>query len=142
MAFDDEDSLRELFSAFGPIAVRRMFSGKGVYSDGVHFALSIGGTVYLRADEEIVPMFQAEGSKPFTYTAKGREIVVNYWSVSERCYDEPEELVPFARAALNAAKWIAAKKAKPRKPAAPKSKRPVRVRAAKKQTAKRKTKRS
>ena len=35
----DADFIRDLFSEFGPVDVRRMFSGAGVYADGVIFAL-------------------------------------------------------------------------------------------------------
>ena len=37
----DAEFLRELFAEFGPITVRRMFSGAGVYADGVIIALVI-----------------------------------------------------------------------------------------------------
>jgi TfoX/Sxy family transcriptional regulator of competence genes len=31
----EDDDLRDLFAAFGPIGIRRMFGGKGLYADGV-----------------------------------------------------------------------------------------------------------
>jgi DNA transformation protein and related proteins len=41
------DDVRDLFSAFGPVDVRRMFSGAGLFADGVMFALMVRGVIYL-----------------------------------------------------------------------------------------------
>jgi len=35
----DRDFLLDLFAAFGPVTLRRMFSGYGVSRDGINFAL-------------------------------------------------------------------------------------------------------
>ena len=37
--------------------------------------------------------FEAEGLAPFTYDGKGRTIVLPYWRVPERLFDEPDEMV-------------------------------------------------
>ena len=51
----DRDFLIELFSGFGPVTLRRMFSGYGISVDGVNFALALRSGVYLRADETNIP---------------------------------------------------------------------------------------
>ena len=33
----DAEGLKELFAPFGPVAVKRMFGGHGVYADGLVF---------------------------------------------------------------------------------------------------------
>jgi len=38
--------LRDLLSGLGPIRIRRMFRGAGVYCGGVMFALVSDGTLY------------------------------------------------------------------------------------------------
>jgi hypothetical protein len=63
----DRDFLAELFSGFRPVTLRRMFSGFGISADGTNFALALRAGLYFRADEETIPQFQAEGSKPFQY---------------------------------------------------------------------------
>ena len=45
-----------------------MFSGAGLYCDGVMFALMVRGTIYLKADATSIADFEREGSGPFTYT--------------------------------------------------------------------------
>jgi DNA transformation protein len=125
----DRDFLIDLFSDFGPVTIRRMFSGYGISADGTNFALALRGGLYLRADGETIPRFEAEGSKPFQYQTRSKTVTVaSYWQLPERLYDDPEELTVWARAALAAAQRAALKK------------RPKGAKKAKKKTAKRKRK--
>jgi DNA transformation protein and related proteins len=110
VALDDPAEIRELFSAFGPVSVRRMFGGAGLYAEDVMFALQLGGEIFLKADEETIPVLQAEGSEPFVYRAKGRRVVMSFWRLPDRLLDDPEDLANFARAALKVAHRAAAKK--------------------------------
>src|SRR5580692_5471057 len=115
----DRDFLIDLFSDFGPVTIRRMFSGFGISADGTNFAMALRSGLYLRADEQTIPRFEAEGSKPFQYrTRAGTVTVGSYWQLPERLFDDPEELSDWARAALAAAQRAAMKKRpKPRKAA-------------------------
>jgi DNA transformation protein len=115
VSLDDPERLKELFSAFGPISIRRMFSGAGIYAEGTMFALVADGDLYLKADEETVPAFRAAGAGPFAYSAKGRQVVLSYWRLPDRLLDEPEELAEWARAALRAAQRAAANRPPRRK---------------------------
>ena len=112
----DCDFILELFFEFGPVTLRRMFSGYGVTADGVNFAMALGGGLIFRADELTVAKYEAEGSKPFQYDTKTKTVVVkSYWHVPERLYDDPEELAIWARDAVAAAQRAATKKPKKRK---------------------------
>ena len=107
----DRDFLLDLFSDFGPVTLRRMFSGFGISADGTNFALALRAGLYFRADEETIPQFEAEGSKPFSYQTRARTVTVgSYWQLPARLFDEPEELTQWARAALAAAQRSALKK--------------------------------
>ena len=100
----DPDFLTELFSGFGPVAVRRMFSGSGVFADGLMIALVVDGVIYLKADASLVPLFEREGQTPFSYkTRDGKRTLNSYWRMPERLYDEPGELAQWARHSLQAA---------------------------------------
>ena len=114
----DRDFLIDLFSDFGPVTIRRMFSGFGISADGTNFALALRGGLYLRADEHSIPRFEAEGAKPFQYQTRAKTVTVaSYWQLPERLYDDPEELTGWARAALAAAQRAALRK-RPKKPKA------------------------
>src|SRR5215218_4131765 len=107
----DRDFLIDLFSDFGPVTIRRMFSGFGISADGTNFALALRGGLYLRADEQTIARFEAEGSKPFQYQTKAKTVTVgSYWHLPMRLYDDPEELTDWAKAALVAAQRAALRK--------------------------------
>ena len=83
----DRDFLIDLFADFGPVTIRRMFSGFGISADGTNFALALRGGLYFRADEQTIPQFEAEGSKPFQYQTRAKTVTVNsYWQLPERLY--------------------------------------------------------
>ena len=137
----DRDFLIDLFADFGPVAIRRMFSGFGISADGINFGLALRGGLYLRADEQTIPRFETEGSKPFQYQQKksGKVVTVNsYWELPARLFDDSEELAAWARSALAAAQRAAlskrprtAKKHAPKKAKAPAKKAVTRARTAK-----------
>jgi DNA transformation protein len=147
----DRDFLNDLFADFGPVTIRRMFSGYGISVDGVNFALALRAGLYFRADEQNIPQFEAEGSGPFQYQQRktAKTVTVNsYWQLPARLFDDSEDLAIWARAALSAAQRAAltkrprvrkAAKAAPKRAAAGKKpvvkKKPV---AKKKKTSKKK----
>src|SRR3954470_22564327 len=97
----DRDFLVDLFSHFGPVTIRRMFSGHGISTDGITFALSLRSGLYFRADAETVRRFEAEGSQPFQYQTRSKTVTVaSYWQLPARLFDDPEELGEWARGAL------------------------------------------
>jgi len=107
----DAEFLRELFAEFGPITVRRMFSGAGVYADGVIIALVIRDVLYLKADAATSARFAAEGCGPFEYQRKGgKPTALPYWRIPDRLYDDPTELADWARAAHAVSRASAAAK--------------------------------
>ena len=115
----DREFLIDLFADFGPVTIRRMFSGYGISADGTNFALSLRAGLYFRADEETIPRFEAEGSKPFQYQTSTRSVTVNsYWQLPARLFDDSEELAQWARAALAAAQRAALRKRPKRRKAA------------------------
>ena len=107
----DRDFLVDLFSDFGAITIRPMFSGFGISVDGINFALALRAGLYFRADEQTIPQFEAEGSRPFQYQTSARTVTVgSYWQLPARLFDDTEELSVWARAALAAAQRANLKK--------------------------------
>src|SRR6478752_9546673 len=129
----DRDFLTDLFADFGPVTIRKMFSGFGISADGVNFAMSLRAGLYFRADEQTIPQFEAEGSQPFQYQTRAKTVTVNsYWQLPARLFDDSEELAGWARAALAAAQRAALR----RRPRTRKSKAPEKRTAAKKPASK------
>jgi DNA transformation protein len=104
----DAEHLRELFAAFAPVTVRRMFGGAGIYAGQTMFAIAVDGVIYLKADEQTIPAFKREGLEPFTYEGKTRRVAMSYWRMPDRLYDESEELAQWSKEALAAARRAAA----------------------------------
>src|SRR5580700_3307133 len=105
------DFLHEQFAPLGGITLRRMFGKTGVFCDGVMFGMVTENTLYFRVDEQNRATFrEAESFPPLNYEKKGCTIDLSFWRVPERLFDEPDELVTWARVALAAARRVAAKR--------------------------------
>ncbi|WGD48785.1 TfoX/Sxy family protein [Bradyrhizobium sp. CB1650] len=116
----DREFLTDLFADFGPVTIRKMFSGYGISADGTNFALALRAGLFFRADEQTIPSYEAEGSGPFQYQTRAKTVTVSsYWQLPARLFDDSEELAEWAKAAL-----AAAQRAKVKKP--PKAKKAVR----------------
>ena len=121
----DPEFIRDLFAQFGPITVRRMFSGAGVFRDGMMFGLISRDVIYLKADDVNVADFEREGCTPLTYTrgkssGRPRQHALPYWRLPERLYDDPDEFAEWARRAFAAAERKRLKTGKPKRAVAPK----------------------
>jgi DNA transformation protein len=97
------DFIKEQLSGFGPVTVRRMFGGAGIFRDGLMFALIADEVLYLKADATSRGDFEALSLPPFTYGAKGKRTVMSYWRAPEACLDDPDEMTEWARKAHAAA---------------------------------------
>lgn len=139
----------ELLGSVGPCTARRMFGGFGISTEGLTIALLVdlghGDTLWLKADAQARPLFEAAGCAAFVYEAKGRPVRVNYYSAPEDAMESPQLMAQWARLSLQCAlkaraaksprarpaiKSITKRGAKPSKAAAgsnasPDSKRPV-----------------
>jgi DNA transformation protein and related proteins len=110
--------LRDQLAPLGGISTRRMFGKTGVFCDGVMIAMVTDDTLFLRVDEQSRAAFkEAEAYPPLNYRKKGATIDLAFWRAPDRLFDEPDELVTWARIALAAARRVAAKReqAKPKR---------------------------
>lgn len=109
--------LREQLAPVGRITMRRMFGKTGVFCGGVMLGMVSDNTLYFRVDEQNEKLFaEARSSPPLSYRKKGETIDLSFWRVPERLFDEPDELVEWARAALAAARRVAVKRRKSNAP--------------------------
>ena len=108
------DFLRDQLAPLGRMTTRRMFGKTGVFCDGLMFAVVTGDTLYFRVDDDNRAIFkEAESFPPLNYAKKGKTIDLSFWRAPERLFDEPEEFVKWARAAMGAAHRVAAKRKRP-----------------------------
>jgi DNA transformation protein len=109
--------LRDALSPLGRVAPRRMFGSTGLFCDGVMFALVSDDTLYFRVDDESRETFaEAASHPPLSYRKGGRSIDLAYWRAPDRLFDETDDLVAWARAALAAAHRVASSRSPPGRP--------------------------
>lgn len=104
----DDEALRDIFAALGPISVKKMFGGKGIYHDGLIVGLVVDGEVLLKGDAISGPEFEAAGAGRWAYDGKGKPVKMPYWSIPDSAMDDPDELAVWTKKAFEAA--IRAKK--------------------------------
>jgi DNA transformation protein len=104
----DASTIAEIFAEFGPVRVRRVFGGHGIYADDLVFALELRGEIFLKSDAETDALFEAEGSTPFTYERKrGGTTKLPYWRMPVTAFDDPDELKRWCNIALAASRRAA-----------------------------------
>ena len=95
--------LKEVFEQFGPIQLRRMFGGYGIFHKGLMFGLVADDVLYLKADETISPYFQERGLDQFEYEKNERTIKMSFYMAPEDIFDDPEEAKCWATRSYEAA---------------------------------------
>jgi DNA transformation protein len=105
----DPHRFDDLFVAFGPVTLKRLFSGEGIYADGKIIGIVVRDVIYFKTDDDSRAAYKAETRKPFYFTGGGKRIASSYYAIPERLYDDAEELAEWARGAE------AVSRAKPKK---------------------------
>jgi len=105
--------LQEVFRLFGPVQLRKMFSGYGLYYDGAMFGLVAEDLLYLKADSTIAHYFEARGLEQFSYTRADKLIKMSYYLAPEEIYEDQAEAAMWARRSFEVA--FRTKKSKPDK---------------------------
>lgn len=99
--------VEELFEPLGPVKVKKLFGGAGIFAPlpegDVMFGLIAQQSIYLKVGDENRRDFEDEGMTAFTYGREGKRGSMSYYEMPERLYDDPDELVEWARKALDAA---------------------------------------
>ena len=106
MAVSDEyiAYVLDQLNGLGPLRVRRMFGGAGVYCEELFFAILVDDEVYFKVDERSRPDYERMELKPFTYEAKnGRTTTMAYYPVPADVLEDTEQLKEWARKALASA---------------------------------------
>ena len=100
----ENDAIADLFAGLGPVHIRRLFGGKGIYFDGVIVAIVLRGELMLKADVVSAPDFEAAGARQWTYTGsrRGKLVAMPYWTVPDSAVDDPDEFAVWARKAYEA----------------------------------------
>lgn len=103
------DYIADQLKAFGPVTMKRMFGGAGLYHQGAFFGLVADDTLYFKVDDTNKADYEAAGSGPFkpfgTYA-------MSYYEVPADVLEDPDELGQWARKAFKAVGTKTKKKTK------------------------------
>lgn len=87
----------------GQITARTMFGGHGLYCNGLFIAIVAGEQLYLKADAQSQPRFEAEGLRRFQYEARGKKVQLMYYQAPTEVYDDTRAMTDWGQLALAAA---------------------------------------
>ena len=82
------DSLPEVFERLGRVQARRMFGGHGLFHEGRMIGLVVRETLYLKADAESAPHFDALNAPAFSYERQGRTMQMSYREAPADLFDD------------------------------------------------------
>ena len=100
----DNIEIEEMFQALGPVTIKRMFGGKGVYHMGRIVAVEVSDEMLLKADDISAPEFEAAGARRWAYEGKkGKPVNMPYWSIPDDAFDDPDIMARWVRLAYEAA---------------------------------------
>lgn len=100
----DNAAIEEMFQALGPVTIKRMFGGKGIYHLGLIIAVEVDDAILLKADDTSAPEFEAAGALQWFYEGKkGKAVKMPYWSIPEDAFDDPDIMARWVRLAYEAA---------------------------------------
>src|SRR3954470_6760069 len=97
------DSVPEVFERFGPVAIRRMFGGHGIYHEGLMFALVTGETLYLKSDATTRPSFESRGLPAFEFKRQGRLMTTSYRQAPAEVLEDRDAAAEWAKSSFEAA---------------------------------------
>ena len=100
----DNDDIRDLFASLGPVVIKRLFGGKGIYCNGLIIAIEYDGEILLKADATSAPLFAEAGCTQWAYAGnRPKPVAMPYWSIPGDALDDPDVMVLWARRAYEAA---------------------------------------
>ena len=100
--------------ALSGLHVRAMFGGYGIFRDGTIFAIIVDDTLFFKVGPLNQAKYEAAGSTPFTYQAKGRPrpVAMSYWLVPPEVLEDASKITEWAEDAYRVS--LAGKKLKPK----------------------------
>ena len=107
--------IADLLQFIGPVESKSMFSGFGMFLEGLMFGLVAGNELYLKVDTQNLQDYEDLGLQAFSFEKNGRQFKMSYYQAPEEAMEDAELLSDWASNAYDAAMRAAAKKGGKRK---------------------------
>jgi DNA transformation protein len=95
------DFVLEQLGRVTPVTGKLMFGGVGLYANGLFFALIAEDRLYFKVDDTTRTDFERLGMEPFR--PFGEDSAMGYYEVPVDVVEDPAQLSPWMRQALNVA---------------------------------------
>ena len=95
------DFVLEQLGQVTPVTARSMFGGVGLYAEGLFFALIAEDRLYFKVDDTTRLEFERLGMEPFR--PFGEDTAMSYFEVPADVMEDPMQLAPWMRKALDVA---------------------------------------
>jgi len=91
----------DLLGEWEGVRARAMFGGYGLYKEDTIFGIIVDDVLYFKVGDANRKAYEAAGSRPFEYQAKGRAkpVRMSYWEVPAEVMDDRGEIRRWAEAA-------------------------------------------
>ncbi|CDL82674.1 TfoX/Sxy family DNA transformation protein [Xenorhabdus szentirmaii] len=93
--------LQQDLSSLGKLKKKSQFGGIGLSIDGVLFAISSDGELYLRGNSHAEVLFKARGMEKFIYSKRGIPVTLRYYRVNESLWQDQKQLFEYVRLAYH-----------------------------------------
>lgn len=97
------DYVLEQLSGLRGVSARSMFGGAGLYAEGAIFGLLDNDQAFFKVDDETRPLYQDRGARPWDPAPGYYKPSMGYFEVPADILDDREELVQWARRAVEVA---------------------------------------
>ena len=95
------DFVLEQLGRVMPVTGKSMFGGVGLYANGLFFALIAEDRLYFKVDDTTRSDFERLGMEPFR--PFGEDSAMGYYEIPADVMEDPVQLAPWMRQAINVA---------------------------------------
>lgn len=103
----DNAHISDFFASVGPVSIRPVFGGKGIYLHGKIIAFQRKDELLVKSNKKAaVEIEKAGGKRMFYRRRKGsrQKIYLPYWSVPDSAYHDADEMARWVKIGVEASK--------------------------------------
>lgn len=103
----DDARIADFFVSVGPVSIRPVFGGKGIYHHGKIIAFQRRDELLVKGDKrKAARIKKAGGTRMFYRRRKGKrqKVYLPYWSVPESAYHDADEMARWVKMGVEASK--------------------------------------
>jgi DNA transformation protein len=103
----DDARIVDFFASVGPVSIRPVFGGKGIYLHGKIIAFQRKDELLVKGDTKVAAKIEKAGGKRMFYRSrKGRreKVYLPYWSVPDSAYNDADEMARWVKIGVEASK--------------------------------------